>query len=86
MTCCICFKTLYSFRIDSEAFALFLCVAWSLVWLLILTDEKIYLAVTFPAWMAMLSVAAIYLGYCIWRGQKNCETLFQTGCCMHTDV
>lgn len=73
VTCCICFKTLYSCRIDSEVFALFLCVAWGMVWLLIQSNEKIYLAVTFPAWLAVLAAAAIYLGYCIWRGQKNCE-------------
>lgn len=76
VTCCICFRTLYSRRIDSEAFALFLCVTWSLVWILILLDEEIYNAVTFPVWGIMLLAAAVYLGYCIRRGQKNCVVCF----------
>ena len=84
VTCCICFKALYSRRIDSEALALFLCVAWSLVWMLILMDEKIYSAVTFPVWGVMLLAAAVYLGYCIRRGQRNCVNLFGAGQYTHT--
>lgn len=84
VTCCICFKTLYSPGIESEALALLLCAAWVLVWFLILSNEKIYLAVTFPAWMVMLSAAAIYLGYCIWRGQENCGNLLWNERYMHT--
>ncbi|MDE7224258.1 MAG: hypothetical protein K2O34_10825 [Acetatifactor sp.] len=86
VTCCICFKALYSHRIDSEAFALLLCIVWSLVWLLILSDEKIYGTVTWPVWCAMLSVAVIYLGYCIRQGQRNCEKLFLVRQYMHTGV
>lgn len=77
VTCCICFKTLYSSRIDSEVFALFLCVVWSLVWLMILSDEKIYHAVSVPVWLTMLGAASVYLGYCVWRGQRNCENLLE---------
>ena len=86
VTCCICFKTLYSRRIDSEAFALFLCITWSLAWLVILQDEKIYNAVTCPVWLVMLSVSALYLGHCIRKGQKNRESLFLSGQHMHTSV
>ncbi len=77
VTCCICFKTLYSHRVDSEAFAIFLCIVWSLVWMLIALDERIYRAVSLHAWLAMLMAAAAYLGYCIWRGQKNCRNLLE---------
>lgn len=77
VTCCICFKTLYSYRVESEAFAFFLCIVWSLVWMLIILDEKIYRVVSLPAWIAMLAAALAYLGYCIWRGQKSCENLLE---------
>lgn len=77
VTCCICFKTLYSPGIDSEAFALFLCVVWSLVWLMILSNEKIYHAVSLPVWLTMLGAASVYLGYCVWRGQRDCENLLE---------
>ncbi len=79
VTCCICFKTLYSRGIESEAFALLLCILWNLIWLLVLLDEKIYDAVSLPAWAAMLATASIYLGYCIWRGQRECVQLFFNG-------
>lgn len=77
VTCCICFRTLYSTRIDSEAFALFLCVLWSLVWLLIALDEKIYSVVSLPVWLAMLATAALYLGHCIRQGQRTCGKLME---------
>lgn len=77
VTCCICFKTLYSRRIESEAFAFFLCVVWSLVWILLVLDERIYLAISLPAWLAMLVAAAAYLGYCIWQGQRNCMNMLE---------
>lgn len=77
VTCCICFTTLYSRRIDSEAFALFLCIGWIFVWLMILSNEKIYSAVSLPAWLAMLAAASFYLGYCVWRGQRDCENLWE---------
>ncbi|MCM1120534.1 MAG: hypothetical protein NC543_14370 [bacterium] len=77
VTCCICFKTLYSRRVDSEAFALSLCAVWSLVWLMILSDEKIYHAVSLPVWLAMLGAVSVYLGYCVWRGQRDCENLLE---------
>lgn len=77
VTCCICFKTLYSRRIESEMFAFFLCVIWSLAWLLIIQNEKIYGAVSLLAWLAMLAAASAYLGYCIRRGQKSCEDLLE---------
>lgn len=77
MTCCICFKTLYSRWIGAPGFALFLCIAWSLVWLMIVSEERIYSAVSFPAWLAMLAAAAVYLGHCIWRGQRDCDNLLE---------
>ena len=77
VTCCICFKTLYSRKIESEAVAFLLSIAWSLAWMLVVLDERIYFAVSLPAWFAMLAAAAVYLGYCIWRGQRECVNLLE---------
>lgn len=77
VTCCICFKTLYSPRIESGTLALILCIVWTLVWILVVSDERIYRAASLPAWLAMLAAAAAYLGYCIWRGQRNCGNLLE---------
>lgn len=71
VTCCICFHTLYSRRIASEAFAILLCAVWSFLWSEFLLNETVYNAISLPLWFAMTAAAALYLGYCIRRGQKN---------------
>lgn len=81
VTCCICFHTLYSRRITSESFAILLCVVWSFIWIEFLLHEKVYNAITLPLWLAMTAVAALYLGYCIQRGQKNIIIHTQSGLC-----
>lgn len=72
VSCCICFKCLYSRRGGSEVFALFLCTAWTAVWLEIVLKESVYDAVSRPVWLWLLALAVFYLGYCIYRGQRDC--------------
>lgn len=77
ITCCICFRTLYSRKISSEAFAILLCSLWSLIWIELLLHETVYKAISLPLWLAMTAAAALYLGYCIKRGQENCNTIWE---------
>lgn len=77
VSCCICFSTLYSRKAGSEAFAVALCMVWCGVWIQIVLNEKIYEAISFPAWCAMTAVAALYLGYCIYKGQKECKEMWE---------
>lgn len=77
VTSCICFKTLYSRKIESETVAFLLCIVWSLAWMLVVLDERIYLVISLPVWFAMLAAAMMYLGYCIWRGQRECVNLLE---------
>lgn len=77
VTCCICFHTLYSRRINSEAFAVFLCMVWYFLWMGFLLNETIYQAITLPLWLVMTIIAALYLGYCIRAGQKSCKTIWE---------
>lgn len=77
VTCCICFRTLYSRKINSEIFALFLCIVWCAVWTQLVLDHKIYDAVSTPIWLVMIAISLLYLGYCIYRGQKNLEKLWE---------
>ena len=77
VACCICFHTLYSPRIQSEAFACFLCMAWCALWTRLALHEKIYDAVSRPAWLAMTAAALFYLGYCIIRGQRRCVRIWE---------
>ena len=77
VTCCICFRTLYSPRITSEALAILLCVAFSFLWIQFILTENIYSIISLPLWLAMTAIAACYLGYCIGNGQKNCVTIWE---------
>lgn len=69
VTCCICFCTLYSRKMGSEAFALLACGAWYILWNLAVLDEKIYGAISPSACLAVTIAAVFYTGYCIFRGQ-----------------
>lgn len=79
VTCCICFHTLYSRKIVSEAFALLLCILWCAAWTQLLLKENIYEAVSPAIWFMMLAAAVWYLGYCIYRGQKRCKEIGEVG-------
>ncbi len=71
ITCCISFRTLYSRRIGSETFALVLNLIFCFLWTQLVLNERIYTAITRPAWLAAAAAAVFYLGFCIYRGQKD---------------
>lgn len=77
VTCCICFQCLYSRRFGSELFPIFLCIVWSGIWTQLILNEKIYSAVSLPLWYGMLTLAIFYLGYCIYRGQKDFKEILE---------
>lgn len=79
VTCCICFQTLYSRRLHSEILSMFLCMLWSAVWLMVVQNDSIYGTVSVSIWNALLVLSALYLGYCIRRGQKKCDTAWEAG-------
>lgn len=77
VTCCICFRTFYHKRAVSDVFALLLCLVWCFVWIHFILDENLYDAVSLPIWMAATAASALYLGCCIYRGQKNFQKLWE---------
>lgn len=77
ISCCICFGTLYSRKTGSEMFSVFLCMMWDVVWLLFLLQEQIYEAVTKPVWAFIFISSALYLFYCIGRGQKKWRQMWE---------
>lgn len=77
VSCCICFRVLYSNRMGSEIFALFLCVVWCAVWIQIVLNEKIYELISLPVWGVMTVTAIFYLGYCVYKGQKCCIRIWE---------
>lgn len=73
VTCCICFHTLYSKMIRSEIITLLLCMIWSTIWVLVVSNEFIYNAISVSIWNVLLVMSVLYLGYCIHRGQRKCD-------------
>lgn len=79
VTCCICFQTLYSKRLRSGTLSILLCMLWSAVWLIVVQNDFIYSTVSGAVWNALLLLSVLYLGYCIRRGQRKCDTAWETG-------
>lgn len=73
VTGCICFSTLYNKKWGSEAFALMLSGLWIALWAWVVLDEQIYMTISVPAWAALLTLSAVYMGYWILRGQRDTQ-------------
>ena len=72
VTACICFGTLCSRRITSEAAAIFLCVVWCGLWLMISLNEKLYTMVYLPVWLAAAGLAVLFLCLAVFRTLEAC--------------
>ena len=77
VTCGICFQTLYSRRFASELSAVLLCMFWAGAWLLLVTDERVYGAVSGPMWYLLSALSALYLIWGICRSQRQCGRLWE---------
>lgn len=77
ITCCICFRTLYSRREISEGFSVLLCIVWTILWLQLILNENIYDKISVPVWYVVLMLAVVYLLYCICRGQRDWKRIWE---------
>lgn len=73
ISCCICFRLLYSKWQELEYIAVFLSTACIFAWSLIVSSDFIYERISMPVWIGLLLLSFIYLIYCIWKSQCNCE-------------
>lgn len=71
VTCCICFRTLYSRHIRSEAVSMLLCALWTGAWTGLTIQDGIYEYLSAPLLAALLAAAFFYLCYTIRRGQSQ---------------
>lgn len=74
VTCCICFRTLYSRRFNSEYLAIALCLIWSVLWLGIVENLRLYETLSAPVWLGMLTFSLAYLILTVKQLLKNCRT------------
>ena len=77
VTCCICFETLYSKRVHSQTLSLFLCILWAGVWSLLVLNNAVFRAISVPAWVALLTASVLFLGYTLYRGQRNWQSILE---------
>lgn len=73
VTTAICFGILCSRYCVSEATAIMMCVAWSAVWLVIILNDRIYNAITFPLWIAFMGTAFVLLAAAMYRMLHDCN-------------
>ena len=73
ISCCICFRLLYSKWQEMEYIAVFLSTACIFAWSLIVSSDFIYERISMTVWIGLLLLSFIYLIYCIWKSQCNCE-------------
>lgn len=77
VTACICFWALGSRRHFGETAAIAACLGWSLIWLLMVLNRKVYDLISFPVWTAILSVTLVCLGMAVYRALRNCERCWE---------
>lgn len=65
VSCCICFRLLYSQWCESEYLAVFFCLVWVGVWTMIVANEEIYQRVAEPVWGVLLALTFAYVVFCV---------------------
>ena len=71
VTCCICFRTLYAKRIQSEALAMLLCILWAGVWAMLILSNAIYSMISVPIWIASLAASVLGMCYTLCQGTEK---------------
>ena len=77
VSCCICFRLLYSRWSEMEYIAVLLSMLCVILWTVIVTNDFIYRNISMPVWAALILVSFVYLVYCIRKSQCNCETVWE---------
>lgn len=73
VTAAICFGILCSKYAFSAATAIMMCIVWNAVWLIIILNEKLYAAITFPLWLAFIGIAFVFLAFTIYQTLHCCN-------------
>lgn len=73
VSCCICFRLLYSRWNDTEYLAVFLSMLCVFLWSLIVSSDSIYQRISTPVWIGLTIVSFVYLVFCIYKSQCRCE-------------
>lgn len=77
VTCGICFQCLYSARGIPEVFAIFLCALWTGLWVMVVTNDTVYQAISVPVWNLLLAGSVGYLLFCVRQGQREWRQIWE---------
>lgn len=79
VSCCICFRTLYSKWEKSEYVAVLLCLVWVAVWMMVVANDAIYHKIATPVRGSLLLLTFAYFVFCIQKSlafdEKSLEDL-----------
>lgn len=73
VSCCICFRLLYSRRGEMEYVALLVSGVWMGIWTAIVMHDEIYQSVVEPVWLGLLLLSFGYFAFCVKKSQWNYE-------------
>lgn len=77
VSCCICFRVLYSRWERSEYVAVLLCLLWVAVWTMLVANDAIYQRIASPVWNVMLVLTFAYVVYCVRRSLTFDEKMLE---------
>lgn len=77
VTCCICFRLLYSRWANSEYLAIALSLLWSAVWSWIVLKEAVYSAVMVPVWWGVMTASMAYMLFTVYQLLRKCENYWE---------
>lgn len=77
VTAAICFGILCSKYPSGETTAIMMCITWSAIWLVVILNEKIYTAITFPLWLVFIGIAFAFLVHAIYRTLHCCNLYWE---------
>ena len=77
VSCCICFRVLYSRWERSEYVAVLLCLLWVAVWTMLVANDAIYQRIAFSVWNVMLVLTFAYVVYCVRRSLTFDEKMLE---------
>lgn len=77
VSCCICFRCLYSAKASSELFPILLCMAWTVVWVEIVLTDRLYSVISPQLWAGMLVMSAVFLICSVLSGQRNLNGIWE---------
>lgn len=77
VTAGICFRILCSKYAFSETTAIMMCIMWNAIWLIVILNEKLYAAITFPLWITLIGIAFLFLIVTIYQTLHSCNDYWE---------